>query len=251
MSEETKEESTKTENKIQQENIEKVEENIVENKEESPPIKTEENKANWRKFREDREKERKARQEAEELAAKKHAEAEALKAAMEAILNKQPQPVQQSYQNDYQSDQETQEQIIERKIKEAIEKDRQAQREEQARIEAESYPKRVMQQHPDFNQVCTAENVDYLEYHYPEITNAFKYMPDGFEKWTSLYKAVKKFVPVGKREDEARINKNAQKPQAHLPTMTDTKPQTSGWRLTEERRQANWERMQKDRKSIG
>ncbi len=249
-------ESVTTENKqttqeIQPENIQKVETKIdIQKEEQSPPIKTEENQANWKKFREDREIERKARKEAEEMASKKHAEAEALKAAMDALLNKQqPQQNQQQYQNEY--NEETTEQVIERKIKAAIEKDRQSQREEQQRIEAQTYPQRIIQEHKDFNNVCTPENMDYLEYHYPEVATAYRYMPDGFEKWSSIYKAIKKFVPSGKKEDEARMIKNAQKPQANIPTMTDTKPQTSGWKLTEERRKENWERMQKDRRSIG
>lgn len=241
-------ESIQKDEKIQQEIIQKKDDPKVEVKEESPSIKSEENQSNWKKFREDRERERKARVEAEELAKRKNAEAEALKAAMDAILNK---PQSQPQQNQYTDDEEPQEKIIERKIKEAIEKDRQAQRDEQQRIEAQTYPQRIMREHNDFNQVCTSENLDYLEYKHPEIARAFQHMPDGFDKWSSIYQAIKKLVPMTRKEDEARINKNMQKPQAHLPTMTDTQPQTSGWKLTEERRKANWERMQKDRKSIG
>ncbi len=248
MTAEIKSEVTQTETKIQPEIAQPVENKVEAVKEESgPPIKTEENQANWRQFRQDRERERKARQDAEEMAAKKNAEAEALKAAMDALLNKNQQP----QQHEYSDNEETQDQIIERKIKQAIEKDRQRQREEQQKIDAQTYPQRLIGEHKDFNSVCTAENLDYLEYHYPEIATGYKYMPDGFEKWSNIYKAIKRHVPMNKKEDEARINKNMQKPQANLPTMTDTQPQTSSWRLTEERRRANWERMQKDRRSIG
>ena len=50
---------------------------------------------NWRKFREQRELDRKAKEEAIRKAAEKDAEAQALKAAMESLLNKnQPQQYQ-------------------------------------------------------------------------------------------------------------------------------------------------------------
>jgi len=71
-------------------------------KQETPPQETVE-QINWKKFRQDREVERKQKEEAIKRASEKEAEAQALKAAMEAILNKpQPQQQQNSY---YQEDQ--------------------------------------------------------------------------------------------------------------------------------------------------
>jgi len=207
-------------------------------------IKSNENQENWRKYREQREIERKQRQEAEQRAEKSRKEAEALKAAMDAILNK-PTHQEHSYQD------EDEEKRIERKIQEAIEKDRQRAREEQIKHEQATFPQRLTSTYKDFNNVCTSENLDYLDFHYPEIVAGYKHMPEGYDKWDAIYKAVKRFVPFGeKKEDTARINRNMQKPQAAAASLTDTKPEKVGWKITEERRKANWARMQADMKNM-
>jgi hypothetical protein len=207
-------------------------------------IKTDENQENWRKYREQREVERKQRQEAEQRAEKSRKEAEALKAAMDAILNKP-----NSQENTYQDDDE--DKRIERKIQDAIEKDRQRAREEAIKHEQATFPQRLTSTYKDFNNVCNSENLDYLDFHYPEIVAGYKHMPEGYDKWSAIYQAVKKFVPFGeKKEDAARINRNMQKPQAATASLTDTKPETLGWKLTEERRKANWARMQADMKGM-
>lgn len=243
-----------TEIETNQENITKlseIQEKTIEISQESKPyIKTEENEANWRKFREEREKERLEKIEAQKIAASKQAEAEALKLAMEALLNKQQSPQQQN--NNSYDDDETEEQRIDKRVKAALDAERKRYQEENLKNEQATFPIRLARDHQDFNSVVTTENLDYLEYHHPEIALGYKHMPDGYEKWSALYKVVKKYVPIqNKKVDEARINKNLQKPQAHSPNMTDTQPQTAGWKLTEERRKENWARMQRDRKSFG
>jgi len=225
------------------------EKKVEEVKEPQPNIKSEENQENWKRFREEKEKERKQRIEAEKIAAQKAAEAEALKSAMEALLNKNQQPQQQSPQDFFNDD--TEEQRIAKQVNLAIAKEKQIYEEQQRKNEAAQLPQKLSMTHPDFNTICTDENIDYLQYHYPEIAIGFKHMPDNFEKWSALYKTVKKLVPSqNKRDDERRIEKNQLKPQAHAASMTDTKPETSGWRLTEERRRENWERMRRDARSI-
>lgn len=210
-----------------------------------PEIKTEQNKANWAQFRELREKERREKQEAQKLAEQRKAEADALKAAMEAILNKQ------SVQEDNTYISEDEQQKINRLVNEAIEKRIKQHEELQKQREIQELPKRLNETYRDFDKVCSTENLDYLEYHFPEVAKGFRYMPEGVEKWSSIYQAVKKFVPFeNKKQDEARIERNLQKPQANVPSMHDTSPKTTGWKLTEEQKAANWARMRKEMKSF-
>lgn len=231
-------------------NIEKVENtqesNVEVKQEEAPSIKTEENKVNWQRFREEKERDRKARIEAEKEAQKEKERAEALKAALEAVVNK---PQNQTYSDN--GEEETEDQRIEKKINAAIEREKKLLREENEKRQVEEMPKRINQDFKDFNRVVTEENIDYLEYHHPEIASAFKYMPEGYEKWASLYKTVKKLVPnMNKNEDVKKIEQNLKKPQGNVPNITDKKPETQGWKLTEQQRMQNWRRMQEDMKSV-
>jgi ribosomal protein L9 len=213
--------------------------------EQSPDIKSESNKENWRKFREEREKDRKALQEAQKAAEQRKAEAEALKLAMESILSKdQPLPQQEQYSS------QTEDDIIEKKVLQALEKQRHQIEQERLKKEEIELPRKLEQTYRDFNHVCKEEHLDYLEFHYPEVAAGFKYMPNGFDKWSSIYKAVKRFVPLDYKEDQNRIKENASKPKTSLPNMTDTKPTGAPWVLTEERKKANWERMQRDMKNL-
>lgn len=249
MQETEKQDITIQDNEKHPENSQKITNNTQ--KESSPDIKTEENKENWRRFREDREKQRKAKEEAEKIAAQKHAEAEALKAAMESLLNKNTSSYDVNIKSEY-TDEENEKKYIQSIVQAAIDEERKKYKEEQAQYEIKILPQRLNQSHPDFEQVCSEENIDYFEYHHPEIAIGYKHMPDGYEKWSALYRAIKKYVPIqDKKRDSEKIERNTLKPQAHTPNITDNKPQTSGWKLTEERRKANWERMQRDMKFIG
>ncbi len=197
---------------------------------------------NWKKFREAREVERKQKEAAEKRASEKEAEALALKAAMEAILNKPA--VQQS--NNYNQEEESEDERINKKVEAAIALRDKKSEEERARREQQEFPERLNSNYKDFNQVCNSENLDYLEYHYPEIAAAYKNLPDGYDKWSNLYKAVKKLVPnTDSRKDQNKAEKNFNKPQAmSIPGKTqvgDTAPQ----QLDDKRRSDNWARMQK------
>ena len=220
----------------------------VKDVEESPDIKTEENQANWKKFREEREKDRKARIEAEAQAKKKSEEAEAMKAAMEALLSQNnPQP----YQNDAYDEYETDEQKVARLVKEQLERERKLEDEKRRKEEAARLPQKLASDYKDFGNVCNSENLDYLEYHHPEIALAFSQMPESYEKWSSIYKAVKKLVPFSeKNKDQSRMDKNLLKPQASSPSVADPSESQSGWRLTEQKRMDNWRRMQQDMRSM-
>lgn len=220
--------------------------NVEVKKEEAPPIKSEENQANWKAFREQREADRKAKIEAERLAAQKAAEAEALKHAMEALIQK-PSQGYQGQDGVEESDDER----IQKKIEAALKKEREIIRQEQAERERQEAPQRIMQIHPDFNQVVSTENCDYIDYHYPEVTAAFKYMPDGIEKWSAMYRAIKRFVPnADNKRDAARAEKNMQKPGSVSNTAVGQTAPAGQHILSEDKRKANWERMQKAIKGV-
>ncbi len=203
-------------------------------------------KENWKKFREQKEQERKQRIEAEKIANEERARASALQAALEAAVNK-------GYQQPYQQENdETEEQRIDKKVNAAIaQKEAEYDRKRQEREQAE-YPQKLVSAFNDFNQVCTTENLDYLEYHYPELAAPFKHMPDGFDKWASIYKAVKRFVPnPDSKKDMQKMEKNLAKPQSSSsPGNSQAGSEMPSARLTEERKAANWARMQKTLKGI-
>jgi hypothetical protein len=214
----------------------------------SPEIKSEENKTNWKAFREQREADRKAREEAEKRAQSKQEEAAALKAALEAITNKPSQ----NHNHDAGDIEDTEQERIDRRVKQII-ADREAEAEKQRlQREQQEAPQRIVQTFPDFNKVVTTENCDYLDYHYPELTAPFRYMPDGYDKWVAMYNAIRKFVPnLNDKKDMAKVEKNLQKPGSISSAGTTTGTgQVPSARLDEAKKSANWERMQSTLKRL-
>jgi len=204
---------------------------------------------NWRIVREQRKAERKAREEAEKKATEKAAEAEALRHALEALANK-PSQGQQNYFN---QSEESDDERIEKKVAAAIKKKEEEYAKQQFEAEQREYPQRLRQNMPDFDKVCTAENIDYLEYHHPEIAEPFRYMPDGYKKWEAMYKVAKKLIPnMDTKKDMAKVEKNLAKPGSISSTGTTqhTGAISQGARLTEEKKQENWIRMQKALKGL-
>lgn len=198
---------------------------------------------NWKKFREAREIERKQLEEERKWAKKKEEEAAALKAAMDALLNKSSNS---SHTNNNEYEEETEDQRIEKKVKFALEAKERQLEEERKRIEQAEFPKKLASTYTDFNQVCSADNLDYLEYHYPEVASAFKYMPDGFDKWASVYKAVKRFVPnTDSKKEQAKAEKNFNKPQSMAVAGVTQTGDTAPMMLDDKRRADNWARMQR------
>lgn len=218
--------------------------------ESKPDIKTEENQANWRAFREKRESEKKQREDAERRASEKQAEAEALKAALEAITNK---PTQQQMRGEPSYDnEESEDDKIQRKVDEAIKRDREHQKKEQQERERQEAPRRLLQTFPDYEQVVTDENCDYIEFHHPEVAAPFKYMPEGYEKWVAQYNLVKKFMPnLNSKKDQARAEKNMAKPGSmSAPGTTQGGSAMPSAKLDEQRKSDNWARMQKTLKGL-
>lgn len=211
---------------------------------------------NWRAFREARKKERADREAAEARAADKEREVAALKAAMEAAFvgreNMQSSQISNKGYG-YQEEQESEDHRIEKKVQAALE-----QREavaERARLERaqQEYPTRLRKEHPDFDQVVSQENLDYLDYHYPEVSRPIQRLGDGYEKWEDVYKAVIKFVPNNKtaKQDAQKADSNFSKPRsmssAGLSQNTQAPMATS---LSEDRKAENWARMQKAMRSV-
>lgn len=211
--------------------------------EQAPDIKSKENQNNWARFREEREKERQLRIEAEKKAREEAEKAKALQEALEAIVSK---PEKQAPQE------ENEEDNIKKLVDERIRQKEEEERKKKEEYEKKTFPQRIREKYRDFDEVCSPHNLDYLEYHYEEIAEPFKYMPDGIDKWERIYKAVKRFVPYdGKEKDEKKIEKNLSKPQANTPISTNRDLGQYNARLSDERKKANWERMQKELKGLG
>jgi hypothetical protein len=206
---------------------------------------------NWRAFREARKRDRAEKEDAERRAAEKEAEAAALKAAMEAAFSK-ASPSQ--YVNPYDQPEETEEQRIERKVNAIIEqKEKQYARDQQEREQRE-YPSRISRDMPDFKQVCSQEALDYLDYHYPEISRPLQRLPEGYDKWHDIYHAVKKLIPnqVNARKDSMKADMNSQKPKSMAspaPSPTGENPRES-FNDAQQRRELNWQRMQRIMKGV-
>lgn len=209
------------------------------NEEESPQ------QIDWKKFKEARKVERQQKEEAEKRANQKSQEAEALKAALEALVNR---PQQQAHQETEESDDDR----IQKKIDQALTAERKRVEEERVRREHAEFPQRLTANHPDFDSVCTSENLDYLEYHYPEVASAFKNAPDGFEKWSNIYKAIKRFIPnTSGTKDQKKAEKNFIKPQSMSVAGVTQTGDESPKMLDDKRKQDNWTRMQRRMKGLG
>ena len=203
---------------------------------------------NWRAFREGRKQDRLLKEAAEKKAAEKEAEANALKAAMEAAFARTAPPAPQASAFAGYEPEESEDERIEKKVQAAIAKKEKEYEERQRQREHQEYPNRIQQTYSDFNAVVTTEHLDYLEYHYPEIAGPLKRNADGFDKWSDIYKAIKRFVPntAHARGDAEKANTNLVKPKSMSSSaITQGGEASTPNQLTEQKRAANWERMRK------
>ena len=209
---------------------------------------------NWRAFREARKKDRIEKEAAEKKAAEKEAEVAALKAAMEAAFstrNVVPNHQQVDYGNYGQE--ETEDERIQKKIDAALAAREEQYRRESAQREAQEYPQRLQSTYSDYSQVVSQENLDYLDYHYPEVSGPLSRLPNDYAKWSDIYKAVKKFVPnhANAKKDSARAEANFNKPKSMSSMGTTQSPtQQNSNILTDQQKQQNWERMQRLLKGV-
>ena len=213
---------------------------------------------NWRAFREARKKDRQEKEAAEKLAREKSAEAEALKAAMEAAFGKQQESDHRradtkNRESAYEPE-ESEDERIEKKVQAVLAAREQAMENDRRQREQQEYPQRLNQTYSDFSNTVSSENLDYLEYHYPEVASPLRRLPDGYEKWADIYKAVKKFVPnsVNARQDASRAESNFNKPKSiSSATVTNSGEPGNASRLSDDRKAENWARMQKLLKGVG
>ena len=202
---------------------------------------------NWKRFREAREQDRKAKEIAERDAAKKAEEVSALKAAMESLLNKP-----QSHQMQSEPEDLTEDQRIDKRVEEAIAKRDRQYAEEKQRREQQEFPQRLVANFSDFDQVCNTSNLDYLEYHHPELAKSLGSREDGFDKWADIYSAIKRYIPnTETRKEQAKAESNFKKPQSiSSPGVTQGGNAMPSARLDEQRKADNWNRMQKILKGL-
>ncbi len=206
---------------------------------------------NWKKWKENRQREREGAARETEAKIKAQKEAEALRQALEAVVNKASH-TQRQENNGYDNEEESEEQRINRKVEEALAKREREYQQQRENEELKSYPSKLNNTYSDFNQVCSPENLDYLEYHHPELAKSFAHRKDGFEKWSDIYNAVKRYIPnVNSNRDAIKAEKNLAKPQSlSHSTLSATGPTGNSYQLTEQRRAENWSRMQKTLKGL-
>jgi hypothetical protein len=241
-----------------------VNQEIIEKKEIENPSKAEESSKdedsvqdpNWRAFREARKRDRAEKEAAERRAAEKEAEIVALKLAMEAAFAKEHDKVsqRQSSRDEIRyDDDESEDERIEKKVQAALSAREAAYEKQRQEREQQEYPQKLVQTYPDFHSMITPENLDYLEYHYPEVAAPLKRQYDGYDKWSDTYRAIKKFVPNASsaKKDAARAEQNFSKPKSiSAPGMTQTTEGMGSNILSEDRKAANWQRMQKLLKGV-
>jgi len=245
----------KPEVNIPQETPQNLDKNKAEQKE--PEVKED---PDWRAFREARKKDRAEREAAERRAAEKEQEVAALKAAMEAAFATKTTPSPQAYQQYYGINQgneqidETEEQRIERKVNELLSKKEEQYKKDQVEFERREYPNRIKRDFPDFGLVCSQDNLDYLDYHYPEVSRPLQRLSEGYDKWHDIYHAVKKFIPNHStaQKEAMRAEINGNKPRSISspgPTPPGT-PVRQSWQDVEARRAENYARMQRIIKGV-
>ena len=234
---------TQPENKTEsKENISQDTQKVLEKPAEQVAQQETSEQINWRKFREQRELERKQKEAAEKIAIEKAKETEALKAALEAIVNK-PSHADHEMRS---SDDEDEDAKIERKLKSLLDERERVYEQQRSQREQAELPQKLAQTYSDFTEVCNQENLDYFEYHYPEVARAYSKVPDSFEKWSDVYKAIKRFVPnTNSKKDQARAEKNQNKPQSMTVPGSTQVGDTAPMMLDDKRRSDNWSRMQR------
>lgn len=224
---------------------------------------------NWRKFREDKEASRKKDEEAarerEQLKAQAQRSAEeklALQQALEAALSARgnSNAISQQQKDDIvqgldPNDTPTGGQVasyVQKAIQDGIAKALKDQQhmsyQEQEKRRIDNLEKEI----PDFNQVVSKENVDYLEYHYPSIYQAMKEQPESYQKYKGAYDTVKKLVPnINSTQNNARAEMNLSKPKSlSSPGVSGASEKKAAWSMSEAERKENFERMQRVIKGI-
>ena len=100
--------------------------------------------------------------------------------------------------------------------------------------------------------MISEDNLAYLDYHFPEVAGPLKRLPDDFNKWADIYRAVKKFVPnnLTSKKEAARADANFNKPKSMSSTGMSQDTQKPSSSLSNDKKQSNWARMQKTLKGL-
>jgi hypothetical protein len=221
---------------------------------------------NWRKFREDRGAERKRREsdaaaklasdkaakdKDDQIAALQQAMAQAMNQGQDLTQDQQQQIVNELDPTDIPTGAQVSsyvENTVQKLLRKEIEKQQQQIQQKSDQDQLRALPK----DNPDFDQVCSTENLDYLEFHYPGVAVAFNNMPDDYTKWSNIYKTVKKLVPnYDAGQQKARAEANASKPQSmSVSGVSATGDQAPSVNLDSTRRAEIWKRMQRKMKGL-
>lgn len=221
---------------------------------------------NWKKFRDERKREREEAKRLQEEAKAKEAENAQMKQMMEALLQAQsgqqmtPQETHDVTEaiaeldpNDIPTGADVQkyvnsqvEKLVEQRVNKFVEAQEAKKRQEAAAREQRELPQRLQKECPEFEKVCSEDNLDYLEYHYPEVAQAYSGMTDGMDKWKGIYGVIKKLVPNHQSHREtAMAQQNSSKPQSMSTGGMTATGDTAPAYVSSDRRQQNWERMQR------
>ena len=200
---------------------------------------------NWKKFRADNLKNKKAKEEAELRAKEKAEETETLKNALAEVVNKKSNVQDDGVEED--------DNVRIQKEVERILAIKEAERENARKAqELSSLPQKLASAHSDFTAVCSEDNLLYFEYHFADQATAFKYMPDSFEKWDNLYKSIKRVMPdaAKKTHYEAVAEKNLNAPKSHATAAGIPKTGGTSLGLSDDAKKANWKNMQARMKGL-
>lgn len=220
-----------------------------------------EEQINWRKFREERAKERAQKEEELKQATERQKQQEeqirAYREALEQVMDKPDTgSLSQKEQDKIIADLMDEDiptgadikgfinQVVPKIVDNVLQTRDQQLEEERRRREAQEMPVRLQREHKDFSNIVTQENLDYLEYHYPEVAETLGSLPNSYDKWSKVYKTVKRLVPDGERKDVARMERNSQKPQSMASTSAaSTSEVAPGRRLTDAQKAENYRLM--------
>lgn len=196
---------------------------------------------NFQRFRQAREADRKAKLEAEKIAQQKSKEVEVLKEALESVINKPHQS------DSYTDDDDDSEKLVKQQVQQQLSAFQEKLRQEQLAKEQQELPNKVLSAFPDYNTVCSQENLEYLEFNNPEFSKSIQFMPDGFEKFSVLYNFAKKNLPKEHPSIQAKkIEENTAKPQSlSVPGVSQTGDTGFSRFLDDKAKASNWERMQR------
>jgi len=250
---------------------EAVEQQKIEGAPDAPPKNEEQSQEeltpeeiNWRKFRQKRNEDRKNAEEAHKTAEvaqnqskQKDEQIAALTTAIDNMLeSKGKQSMTQSEQDKMISDLVDEDiptggevkgflkKFVPELIKDVLNKNKEEERQRQSDRERKEMPNNLQKRHTDFKEIVHQENLDYLDYHYPDIAGALAHLPEGVEKWSSIYNTVKKLVPNVGKGDARRLDQNSQKPQAMTSTSASPSEEKGhGKYLSPAEKSANYKRL--------